>query len=861
MKKFFSILLAVVIFALSFSTLGTTALAAEASGKCGTNATWSFDATTGTLSILGTGDIADYSSSSVNRPWESYINAIVAISIADGITSIGYSTFSGCKYLTEINLPDSIITIDKFAFSNCWNLKNISFSDNLKSIGYMSFYGCNSLTEINLPNSLVSIDYGAFGSCDGLKKIHIPKSVSKIDGSAFSGCFGIDSFTVDEGNNYYCSSDGIIYNKNMTKLISYPASKSGSSFIIPQSVTTVGDNAFDDVKNLHSLTITTNVSTIDTQSLFGSIKEFSVSDDNNKFSSEDGVLYNKNKTELLIFPRNSDTLEFDVPEMVSTIGKFAFYNCDNLLSIDLNNVSTIKESAFTSLSSSLLNLYIPSAVTNINKNAFWLSDFSVTYDCDNTYMKNYVASYAYDEPAFSPVHNYVNNGGASSVCSRCNAVKTYDYIITTDETISLSFEANYKFTWEVSDTSIAYISGTSSTSTQFGSSIKMKSTATFTPKMPGEFEARVVNSNGLTTTYVDVLVKEGEHQFVKHSTITEPTCSSFGKDLYKCKFCDETEERDVDKLEHDLIHHTEKQATCNEDGYKAFDTCSRCDYTTYEEVPNLGHDLIVHKAKAPTCTEIGWDEYVTCSRCDYTTYKEKSNLGHDIIHHDAQAKTCAEIGWDEYDTCSRCSYSTYSEIPASHEWEKDYTVDKEPTCESTGIKSIHCSECEQFKVDTKTIIPATGHTEVKDNGYAPTCTAFGMTTGSHCSVCNKILVAQKSIIPTVKIKNNRGSYSLDYKESLILTAVTSDMPSDAKIYWFVDGVKSGEGETFKLSQATKNVTITVKMVDSSGNPVLINGNTFDESEQINVNTGFFAKLIAFFKGLFGSLRTITQSIN
>lgn len=858
MKKVLSIVLSLLVVLMLFSVMGTTASAAETSGTCGTNATWSFDATTGTLSISGTGDMADYSYS--GAPWQNYKDAIVAISIADGITSIGYANFTACKYVTELILPDSIVSIDDFAFSNCWNLEKISFSCILKNIGYCSFNNCESLTEIELPDSLISIDYSAFGSCDGLKNINIPKAVSNIDGGAFSGCIGIESFTVVEENNYYCSLNGILYNKNMTELISYPASKTDSSFVIPESVTTVGNDAFDDVKNLHSITISTNVTTIHTQSSFGSIKEFCVSNDNNKFSSEDGVLYNKNKTEILIFPRNSEALEFVVPNNVSVIGKYAFYNCDNLLSVDLNNVTTIKEGAFTSISSLTFSLYISPLVTNINKNAFWLSDFSVTYDCDNTYMKKYISSYTYDEPTFSPVHNYVNNGGGSSVCSKCNAVKTYDYIITTDETISLSFEANYKFTWEVSDTSVAYISGSSSTSTQFGSSVKMKSTATFTPKMPGEFEARVVNTNGTITMYVNVLVQEGEHQFIKDSTITEPTCSAIGKDLYKCKFCGETEERDADKLEHDLIHHPEKQATCKDDGYKAYDTCSRCDYTTYEVVSALGHDLINHEAKSPTCEDIGWHEFDTCSRCDYTTYDEIANLGHNIIHHDAQEKTCSEIGWDEYDTCSRCSYTTYSVIPASHEWKMDYNVDKNPACEATGLKSIHCSECGKIKEGTQVMIPVTGHTVVNDYGYAPTCTAPGMTSGSHCSVCNKVLVAQKEILPTIKIKNNRGSCSLDYKESLILTAVTTDMPSDALVYWYVDGVKAGEGETFKLSQATQNVTIEVEIVDSSGNTISIKGNTFSDTEQVNVNTGFFAKLIAFFKGLFGSLRTITQSI-
>lgn len=865
MKKVLSIILSLLVVLISVSVIGTTASAAEVSGKCGTNATWSFDATTGTLSISGTGDMTDYSYNN-DPPWEAYKDAIVTISISDGITSIGSDCFSSCYYVTDLDIPTSVVSIDKYAFSNCRKLKNFLLPENLKSIGIMSFYGCHSITNIKFPDSLKSIGEDAFGCCDGLMNITIPKSVSNIHSSAFSGSTGIESFTVDDANSYFSTLDGVLYNDDMSELIVYPPSKVGNSFVIPESVTKVRDYAFDDVKNLYTLSISKNVKSFPSNRVeigvvsFGEIKEFIVSDDNSIFSSEEGVLYDKNKSKLLVFCPNSDILSFKVPDSVSIIDEYAFLDCTKLVSIDLNNVTTIKYFAFAINFPSMTTLHIPTTVTQINKNAFYSSGFNVTYDCDNTYMKNYVASQTDDEPTFLPVHNYVNNGGGSSVCSKCNDVKTYDYIITTDETISLSFEANYKFTWEVSDSSVAYISGSSSTSTQFGSSIKMKSTATFTPKMPGEFEARVVNTNGTITTYVDILVQEGEHQFVKDSTITEPTCSTTGKDLYKCKFCEETEERDVDKLEHDLIHHPEKQATCKVDGYKAYDTCSKCDYSTYEVVGALGHDLINHEAKSATCEDIGWYEYDTCSRCDYTTYDEIANLGHDIIHHDAQEKTCSEIGWDEYDTCSRCSYSTYFEIPASHEWETDYTIDQKPACEATGFQSLHCSECVMIKEGSQVVIPATGHTVVNDYGYAPTCTAPGMTIGSHCSVCNKVLVAQKEILPTIKIKNNRGSYSLNYKESLILTAVTTGMPSDAQIYWYVDGVKAGEGETFKLYQATQNVTVDVKIVDSSGVDVSINGKIFSDTEQVNVNTGFFAKLIAFFKGLFGSLRTITQSI-
>ncbi len=110
---------------------------------------------------------------------------------------------------------------------------------------------------------------------------------------------------------------------------------------------------------------------------------------------------------------------------------------------------------------------------------------------------------------------------------------------------------------------------------------------------------------------------------------------------------------------------------------------------------------------------------------------------------------------------------------------------------------------------------------------------------------------------TVKIKNNCGTKTINYGETLRLTANTSNMPADAKIFWFVDGVKKGEGTIFEVSPESGSVEVTVKVVDANGNNYA--GADISDSQKVSVNSGFFRKIISFFKNLFGISRIVTQA--
>lgn len=122
-------------------------------------------------------------------------------------------------------------------------------------------------------------------------------------------------------------------------------------------------------------------------------------------------------------------------------------------------------------------------------------------------------------------------------------------------------------------------------------------------------------------------------------------------------------------------------------------------------------------------------------------------------------------------------------------------------------------------------------------------------------------IEAREITPSVKIKNNNGSKTINYGETLRLTVITADIPAGVKIYWYVDGLKKGEGETFNISFESGTKTVEVKLVDENGNILMnANGNEISDSERVTIKAGFFQKLISFFKNLFGVNRTVVQLI-
>ena len=276
---------------------------------------------------------------------------LTGITIPDGVTSIGDGTFSECSSLTSIAIPDSVTSIGYSAFSSCRNLTNIAIPKGVTSIGYYAFSDCSSLTGITIPDSVISIDSWAFRDCSGLRNVSIPDSVNLIGGEVFNGCTGLTNIIVDNNNLYYSSDEfGVLYDKGKTNLIQYPAGNQRTSFDIPDSVTRIVGGAFQYCQNLESITISDGVTDIDTSAFSGytSLSRITVNGSNLYYSSDDfGVLYNKEKTNLLQYPTGNKRTSFDVPNSVTSIGEWAFCDCSSLTGITIpDSVTSIGGYAF-----------------------------------------------------------------------------------------------------------------------------------------------------------------------------------------------------------------------------------------------------------------------------------------------------------------------------------------------------------------------------------------------------------------------------------------------------------------------------------------------------------------------------------
>ena len=363
MKKTVSIILSILMILSSFSVIASvsakeTNVSSTGESYSGTtgDCKWSFDEDTGTLTISGDGKMA----SDTSTPWENYSDYITKVVIGNGVTFIG-----------------------DYAFYISKNLKSVTISDSVTTIGDDAFYDCTSLTSITIPNSVTSIGYGAFENCSSLTSITIPNSVTSIDSYAFYGTgYWNDENNWDNGllylNNYLIKAKSDIEKyvvKDGTKLIAggaFIGCSSLTSIEIPDSVTTIGAYAFYDCSSLKSVTIPDGVTLIG-DCAFGdcsSLTSIDVGVENKYFSSVDGNLYNKDKTEFIQYAIGKNQNDFVIPNSVTNIIGYAFCNCSSLTSITIpDSVTSIGSGVFIGCSS-LTSITIPDGVTSIGEYAF-----------------------------------------------------------------------------------------------------------------------------------------------------------------------------------------------------------------------------------------------------------------------------------------------------------------------------------------------------------------------------------------------------------------------------------------------------------------------------------------------------------
>ena len=198
----------------------------------------------------------------------SHCDSLTEITIPQGVASINDRVFSHCSKLTKVSIPDSVTSIGDGAFEHCSSLKSIVIPGTVVSVRYGAFYYCIALTNVTISNGVTSIGHNAFSNCIALTSISIPDSVSSIGEYVFAYCRKLTNISVSGGNSNYSSENGVLFNKNKTKLIVCPCGKQGK-YTIPDGVKTVESYAFAYCVGLTSITVPDTVTSIKTDSLAG----------------------------------------------------------------------------------------------------------------------------------------------------------------------------------------------------------------------------------------------------------------------------------------------------------------------------------------------------------------------------------------------------------------------------------------------------------------------------------------------------------------------------------------------------------------------------------------------------------------
>ena len=268
------------------------------------------------------------------------------------------------KHATSYTIPEGIKTIYDSAFSLNENLVEVTFPNTLTTIETYAFDGCSKLREVKFPNSLMSIGNGAFYLCYSLVKAEIPASVKSIGDYAFYGCEAMKDFVVSPQSSAYSSIDGILFNKDATVLIDYPAAKPYTEYVVPKSVKKIEKSVFSHNQTLTSIVLPDGLT---------SICDYAFSSCHNL--SKINIPETVKNIEKCAFYCCCKLTRIDLPQSIETISNYCFYKCSSLKHLKLpNSVKLIESSAFAHCTD-LAYVVLPENLTRID-------DFSF-YNCTN----------------------------------------------------------------------------------------------------------------------------------------------------------------------------------------------------------------------------------------------------------------------------------------------------------------------------------------------------------------------------------------------------------------------------------------------------------------------------------------------
>lgn len=513
--------------------------------------------------------------------------------------------------------------IDQPWYSNRSDITSVVIEPGVTSIGSLAFYKCSNLTSITIPSGLTSIGEMAFFNCSALTSVTIPNGVISIGNFAFGSCTGLKSIT------------------------------------IPSSVTSIENNIFQDCTGLTNITVDSS---------------------NPSFCSESGVLFNKDKTTLIYWPRGK-TGSYTIPDGVTAIGDYAFYCNSKLTSVTIpSSVTSIGESAFQHCTG-LTSITIPNSVTSIVNLAFW--------DCDSLTIV-YIPS------------------GVNFVPDKSGL--TGDFISQTATKITYTVDSSNNVT-------ITDISLSSGNTVDIPLTIDGKTVIA----VDEDHRHKVGNHTCVTNTTPTCIKKAtcgicgqdyyGDHDLSHHNAVPH-TCTADGTvEYWDCsvcgkKFSDPNGTNEItniadpnDPARHSLVKTDEKAPTCTDNGNRAYWTCTECRNIFSDDAglnPTTLADVTVSATGHTWSNDWSsdgtghWHDCVNAN-CPITENNQKVGYAAHTPGADATETTPQ--------TCDVCGYELAPSLGHIHANHLTFIAEVPENCTADGVKAHYECECGKLFAD------------------------------------------------------------------------------------------------------------------------------------------------------------------
>lgn len=590
-------------------------------------------------------------------------------------------------------------------------------------IASSAFKKCVGITGVVIPDSVIYIDKYAFSTCESLEEVSIPGSVESIGKDAFYRCYNLKEIVVDEENEYYSSDEyGVLFNKEKTELIAYPASNEAEHYVIPDSVAVIAEGAFRYAKNLAGVTIPDGIVTLETY----------------------------------VFRECTSLKSVTIPDSVTEIKKYAFYKCTTLSEVEIgNNVVTIGEAAFTFCPIDIL--VIPDSVKTIGDSAF--------NDVNEFYIGKNVEKYGGMPKKAKAIVDSENQYYYSD---------EYGALYNNEKTLLLHFPSSC----ELDEYDIPY---------------------------------------GVET------IGKGAFRNSQLKTINIPS---------SVKFIGDSAFWDCDNLTHIIF-----PEGVTELGNTVLFGCYAIEYIHLpKSLTKIGHNFETGCGVFKFCT--------VSDDCYAKTYVEE-NFG-------------ANLGF------------WYTKCDGHGLPEDDHIHDDNTGDDNTGDDNINDDNTNGDNTGDDNTNDDIGNGNTNDDDInddinnGNTDDNVNDNTGNNDNDNDNVVDDMPPINVLITPANIT---SVNYGDTLVLSAEAIGVTDDIKINWIVEGtgfttrVSDNGKECYITSTADGSVTITVQLVDSDGEVITdAEGNSISDKVTVSSNAGFFQKLISFFKSIFGIFFVVDRII-